>query len=215
MSTARATRTSRALPPTSAPTRGRPSNSRSKLPSSNYRLDIYRMGYYDGGRRPQGRDGGASASLPQTQPACLTPGVDRAGSTAATGPSRPLGRCPADAVSGIYFAKLVREDVSSNGSHGPGNMSTTGQPSEPGTAPRRALGRARPGPRRICRSRSVRRRRGTASVPGSERRADQLLDERLPSEEIGRRRPPRTPADPCRGSRRPPRGSAGATLTPA
>ncbi|OLC50454.1 MAG: hypothetical protein AUH43_05110, partial [Acidobacteria bacterium 13_1_40CM_65_14] len=81
-----------------------------------YRLDIYRMGYY-GGRgarfiatvRP-------SVALPQVQPPCL--------SDAATG----LNDCgnwsesatwtvPTNAVSGIYFAKLVREAGGAGSSH--------------------------------------------------------------------------------------------------
>jgi Domain of unknown function (DUF4082)/Bacterial Ig-like domain/Bacterial Ig domain len=85
-----------------------------KTSASSYRLDIYRMGYYGGtGARlvtsvnPVGR---------QNQPACL--------SVAATG----LVDCgnwavsaswavPANAVSGIYFARLVRTDGTSGASH--------------------------------------------------------------------------------------------------
>ena len=84
--------------------------------TSLYRLDIYRMGCYGGQGRAQGRHRSArSAGTPQ-QPACLT--------EAATG----LVDCgnwsmsaswavPADAVSGIYFAKLVREDGAGGASH--------------------------------------------------------------------------------------------------
>ncbi|MEV6493045.1 N,N-dimethylformamidase beta subunit family domain-containing protein [Actinoplanes sp. NPDC051633] len=84
--------------------------------ATSYRLDIYRMGYYNGaGARliatvnPVGR---------QTQPNCI--------SQAATG----LVDCgnwavsaswtvPATAVSGIYFARLVRTDGTSGASHIP------------------------------------------------------------------------------------------------
>ena len=56
------------------------------------------------------RDDHPSASLPQTQPACLddaTPGS----STAATGRVSASWAVPIDAVSGVYFAKLVRTDT--------------------------------------------------------------------------------------------------------
>jgi hypothetical protein len=82
--------------------------------AASYRLDIYRMGYYGGaGARliatvnPVGR---------QTQPGCLS------------APSTGLVDCgnwavsaswavPATAVSGIYFARLVRTDGTSGASH--------------------------------------------------------------------------------------------------
>ncbi|MEQ1832053.1 MAG: N,N-dimethylformamidase beta subunit family domain-containing protein, partial [Candidatus Eisenbacteria bacterium] len=75
-----------------------------------YHIDIYRLGYYQGaGARQQG-SGVVTASLPQTQPAPLT--------DAATG----LIDCgnwsesahwdvPGTAVSGIYIARLVRDDT--------------------------------------------------------------------------------------------------------
>ncbi|HEY4096235.1 MAG TPA: N,N-dimethylformamidase beta subunit family domain-containing protein, partial [Baekduia sp.] len=83
-----------------------------KTTASGYRIDIFRLGYYQGngarliqgGMRP-------SASLPQNQPSCLT--------TASTG----LIDCgnwavsaswtvPADAVSGVYVARLQRDGAS-------------------------------------------------------------------------------------------------------
>ncbi len=83
--------------------------------SDEYRLDVYRMGYYggDGARKVDTVE--PSAALPQKQPGCDTK------------PSTGLVDCgnwaesaswavPADAVSGIYFAKLVREDQPSDGS---------------------------------------------------------------------------------------------------
>jgi hypothetical protein len=85
-------------------------------PSSDYRLDIYRMGYYGGQGARKVATVQPSASLPQSQPSCL--------SQAATGlidcgnwAQSASWAVPSDAVSGIYFAKLVREDVSSGGSH--------------------------------------------------------------------------------------------------
>ena len=82
--------------------------------ASSYRLDIYRMGYYAGnGARlitsvnPVGR---------QSQPACLTnatTGLIDCGNWAVSA----SWAVPTDAVSGIYFAKLVRTDGTSGASH--------------------------------------------------------------------------------------------------
>ena len=80
--------------------------------ATDYRLDIYRLGYYGGDGARKVATVQPSAALPQNQPACLT-----------TRPTTGLVDCgnwavsaswavPADAVSGIYFAKLVREDES-------------------------------------------------------------------------------------------------------
>src|SRR5215213_5737803 len=84
--------------------------------ASDYRIDIYRMGYYGGSGARKITTIQPSASLPQNQPGCQT--------TTATG----LIDCgnwgvsaswavPADAVSGIYLAKLVREDATAGSSH--------------------------------------------------------------------------------------------------
>src|SRR3954447_9123250 len=82
-----------------------------KTPASNYHIDIYRLGYYQGnGARLQASNIRPTASLPQTQPACIT--------TASTG----LIDCgnwalsaswtvPAASVSGVYIARLVRDDT--------------------------------------------------------------------------------------------------------
>jgi Domain of unknown function (DUF4082)/Concanavalin A-like lectin/glucanases superfamily/Fibronectin type III domain/Viral BACON domain/Bacterial Ig domain len=81
-----------------------------KTTASAYHIDIYRLGYYQGnGARLQQAGIRPSATLPQTQPACVT--------TAATG----LIDCgnwgvsaswtvPANSVSGVYIARLVRDD---------------------------------------------------------------------------------------------------------
>src|SRR5918997_4971602 len=85
-------------------------------PATDYRIDVYRMGYYGGSGARRVATIQPSASLPQNQPDCRT--------TAATG----LVDCgtwansagwavPADAVSGIYLAKLVREDGPAGTSH--------------------------------------------------------------------------------------------------
>ena len=59
--------------------------------ASAYRIDIYRLGYYDGHGARQGRDHRQHLRTVKTnQPACLTR-ARRASSTAATGPSPPRG----------------------------------------------------------------------------------------------------------------------------
>ena len=84
--------------------------------STKYHLDIYRMGYYAGAGARKVDTVEPSASLPQDQDPCETE------------PSTGLIDCgnwgvsaswqvPADAVSGIYFAKLQRTDQPSEGSH--------------------------------------------------------------------------------------------------
>ena len=82
--------------------------------ASSYRLDIYRMGYYGGN--------GARAitsltvSGKQTQPNCLTEsstGLVDCGNWAVSA----SWAVPADAVSGIYFARLARTDGTSGASH--------------------------------------------------------------------------------------------------
>jgi hypothetical protein len=78
--------------------------------ASAYRIDIYRLGWYGGNGARKVAEVLPSASLPQSQPACLT--------EAATG----LVDCgnwaesaswdvPADAPSGIYIGRLVRLDT--------------------------------------------------------------------------------------------------------
>ncbi len=76
-----------------------------------YTIDIYRMGWYQGnGARLIASNIPKSATLPQTQPPCVND------------PSTGLNDCynwgvsaswnvPANAVSGVYFAKLTRADT--------------------------------------------------------------------------------------------------------
>ncbi len=84
--------------------------------ASNYRLDIYRLGYYGGMGARLIATVQPSAPLPQTQPTCLTD------------PSTGLVDCgnwaesaswavPSNATSGIYIAKLVREIGATGMSH--------------------------------------------------------------------------------------------------
>ncbi len=84
--------------------------------ADDYRLDIYRMGYYAGDGARQVATVEPSAALPQSQPACA--------SDAPTGlvdcgnwDESASWAVPADAVSGIYFARLVREDGPAGASH--------------------------------------------------------------------------------------------------
>ena len=81
-----------------------------KTDATNYRLDIYRMGYYGGLGARKVATVLPSATLPQTQPACLTQsatGLIDCGNWAVSA-SWPV---PSDAVSGIYFARAVRPDT--------------------------------------------------------------------------------------------------------
>jgi len=83
--------------------------------SSNYRLDVYRMGYYGGLGARKVATVEPSASLPQSQPACLTTseGLVDCGNWGTSA----SWSVPADAVSGIHFAKLVREDGTAGQNH--------------------------------------------------------------------------------------------------
>ena len=83
-------------------------------PSTDYRLDIYRLGYYGGAGARKVATVQPSASLPQTQPNCLTDaatGLIDCGNWAESA----SWATPSDAVSGIYFAKAVREDGANTG----------------------------------------------------------------------------------------------------
>ena len=76
----------------------------------SYRLDIYRMGYYDGTGARKVATTLPSAPLPQNQPACLSDvavGLVDCGNWAVSA----SWNVPVDAVSGIYFAKLIRADT--------------------------------------------------------------------------------------------------------
>jgi Domain of unknown function (DUF4082)/Bacterial Ig-like domain/Bacterial Ig domain len=75
-----------------------------------YRFDIYRMGYYEGAGARRVATVTPSATLPQTQPSCLSDaatGLIDCGTWAVSG----SWAVPAAATSGIYFAKVVRTDT--------------------------------------------------------------------------------------------------------
>ena len=80
-------------------------------PASSYHIDILRMGYYQGnGARKVAAGLTPSASLPQSQPACLTDsstGLIDCGNWAVSA----SWQVPVTAVSGLYLAHLVRNDT--------------------------------------------------------------------------------------------------------
>ncbi|MGW5360163.1 DUF4082 domain-containing protein [Actinopolymorpha pittospori] len=78
--------------------------------SPDYRLDIYRIGYYGGNGARKITTVQPSAALPQIQPVCLTNISVGLVDCANWGESASWA-VPADAVSGVYIAKLVREDA--------------------------------------------------------------------------------------------------------
>ncbi|GAB4410381.1 MAG: hypothetical protein OHK0053_37170 [Microscillaceae bacterium] len=82
-----------------------------KTDASAYQIKIYRLGYYQGNGARFIADATVTASLPQSQPACITE----------TSSAIKLVDCgnwavsatwtiPTNAISGIYIAKLVRTD---------------------------------------------------------------------------------------------------------
>jgi Bacterial Ig domain len=86
-------------------------------PASNYRLEIYRMGWYGGAGARHVTTVEPSATLPQDQPECHreddTTGRVDCGNWAVSA----SWSVPAGATSGIYFAKLVREAGPAGSSH--------------------------------------------------------------------------------------------------
>jgi hypothetical protein len=81
-----------------------------RTPAAAYRLDIYRMGYYQGNGARLVATVLPSAALPQAQPACLTDsstGLIDCGNWAVSA----SWHVPAEATSGIYFAVATRLDT--------------------------------------------------------------------------------------------------------
>ena len=82
-----------------------------KTTASAYRIDIYRLGYYQGlGARKVAANILPSATLPQTQPACQQfsdTGLVDCGNWAVSA----QWSVPSTAVSGVYLARLVRTDT--------------------------------------------------------------------------------------------------------
>ena len=79
-------------------------------PSAGYHIDILRLGYYGGdGARKVAANIKPTATLPQTQPACQTfsdTGLIDCGNWSVSA----SWTVPANAVSGVYIAHLVRDD---------------------------------------------------------------------------------------------------------
>ncbi|MSO56135.1 MAG: hypothetical protein EXQ55_04335 [Acidobacteria bacterium] len=80
-----------------------------KTDATAYRIDIYRMGYYGGKGARLVTTLTPSAPLPQAQPDCLTEPATRLVDCGNWKPSASWN-VPADAVSGVYVARLVRTD---------------------------------------------------------------------------------------------------------
>jgi hypothetical protein len=82
-----------------------------KTQASQYRVDIYRLGYYGGMGARKVATVQPSVNLPQNQPACLsnsTTGLIDCGNWAVSA----SWSVPVNAVSGVYIARLVRTDTS-------------------------------------------------------------------------------------------------------
>ncbi|WP_240689916.1 DUF4082 domain-containing protein [Arthrobacter sp. PAMC25564] len=81
-------------------------------PSTSYHIDVYRLGYYQGmGARKVAANVLPSAALPQSQPACATfsdTGLIDCGNWGVSA----TWQVPDTAVSGVYLARLVRNDTS-------------------------------------------------------------------------------------------------------
>src|SRR5512132_4202997 len=81
-----------------------------KSTASAYHIDIYRLGYYQGnGARLQQANVRPTASLPQTQPACLTDSATGLIDCGNWGVSASW-TVPSTSVSGVYIARLIRDD---------------------------------------------------------------------------------------------------------
>src|SRR5690349_4860384 len=90
---------------------GQTVNFKIKTPASSYHIDILRLGYYGGdGARLIASNIKPTASLPQSQPNCLTnssTGLVDCGNWNVSA----SWTVPSDAVSGLYIAHLVRNDT--------------------------------------------------------------------------------------------------------
>src|SRR5712664_430300 len=79
-------------------------------PAASYRIDIYRMGYYQGNNGRFITSISPSASLPQIQPSCLSDSATGLIDCGNWGISASW-TVPSTATSGIYYAKLLRLDT--------------------------------------------------------------------------------------------------------
>jgi hypothetical protein len=84
-----------------------------KTSASSYQIVIYRLGWYGGDGARQIATVTPSATLPQTQPACLrntSVGLVDCGNWAESA----SWTVPSDAVSGLYYARLIRPNGADN-----------------------------------------------------------------------------------------------------
>ena len=89
-----------------------------KTPSTNYHFDILRLGYYQGnGARKIAAGLRPSASLPQSQPACLNDSTPTGLIDCGNWGVSASWTVPSTAVSGVYIAHLIRDDTSGASSH--------------------------------------------------------------------------------------------------
>ena len=88
---------------------GQAINFKIKTDASAYRIDIYRLGYYDGDGARKWATITPSAALPQTQPACLFNSTTRLTDCGNWAVSASW-TVPTTAVSGIYTAVMTRTD---------------------------------------------------------------------------------------------------------
>eukprot|EP01060_Flectonema_neradi_P039320 TRINITY_DN8607_c0_g1_i1.p1 TRINITY_DN8607_c0_g1~~TRINITY_DN8607_c0_g1_i1.p1 ORF type:complete len:718 (+),score=112.63 TRINITY_DN8607_c0_g1_i1:48-2201(+) len=97
---------------------------RIKTPSTKYRIDIYRVGYYNGmGARKVETAITHVVDLPQEQPPCHTDNATMLVDCINWHPSASW-HVPSDAVSGVYFARLTREDSENIPRHWRGDASS-------------------------------------------------------------------------------------------
>ena len=81
-----------------------------KTDAASYHLDIYRMGYYGGNGARLITTVNPSAALPQNQPACITDSATKLYDCGNWAVSASWA-VPANATSGIYFARVIRTDT--------------------------------------------------------------------------------------------------------
>ena len=90
--------------------RGETAKFKIKTDARGYRIDIYRIGYYGGAGARRVATVSPSVALPQSQPACLTDDTTGLVDCGNWGLSASWS-IPANAVSGVYIAKLTRTDT--------------------------------------------------------------------------------------------------------
>lgn len=87
-----------------------------KTDATAYKIDIYRIGYYQGNGARKMASVPVTATLPQQQPECITDDPSRLVDCGNWAESANW-TIPTDAVSGLYIAKLTRTDGTSGVNH--------------------------------------------------------------------------------------------------